>query len=142
MGNQAEIAEQNRRPAGNTAMILDYVKISKPSIIFLLDFVAISALLVSYYSNVATSLFPPLILIGSVLLAGQRLPIIGRISMDVTVVDITGVDGVQVGDAATLIGTDGDGVITLDEVAGLAGTISYEILTGFTTRMPRIWITE
>ncbi len=70
MGNQAEIAEQNRRPAGTTAMILDYVKISKPSIIFLLDFVAISALLVSYYSNVATSLFPPLILIGSVLLAG------------------------------------------------------------------------
>lgn len=59
MGNQAEIAEQKRRPAGNTTMILDYVKISKPSIIFLLDFVAISALLVSYYSNVATSLFPP-----------------------------------------------------------------------------------
>ena len=79
---------------------------------------------------------------GSVLLAGQRLPIIGRISMDMTVVDITGVDGVQVGDAATLIGTDGNGVITLDEVAELAGTISYEILTGFTTRMPRIWITE
>ncbi len=51
-------------------MILDYVKISKPSIIFLLDFVAISALLVSYYSNVATSLSPPMILIGSVLLAG------------------------------------------------------------------------
>ncbi len=48
----------------------------------------------------------------------------------------------QVGDTATLIGTDGDGVITLDEVADLAGTISYEILTGFTARMPRIWMTE
>tara|TARA_B100000809_G_scaffold253854_1_gene290362 strand:- start:1699 stop:1986 length:288 start_codon:yes stop_codon:yes gene_type:complete len=79
---------------------------------------------------------------GNVLLAGQQFPIIGRISMDMTVVDITGAGGVEVGDAATLIGTDGDGVITLDEVADLAGTISYEILTGFTARMPRIWMTE
>ncbi len=79
---------------------------------------------------------------GSVLLSGRRVPIIGRISMDMTVVDITGVDGVGVGDTATLIGTDGDLVLTLDEVADLAGTISYEILTGFTTRMPRVWISE
>ena len=79
---------------------------------------------------------------GSVLLSGSRVPIIGRISMDMTVVDITGVDGVGLGDTATLIGTDGDSVITLDEVADLAGTISYEILTGFTARMPRIWMTE
>ncbi|MCH8810498.1 MAG: alanine racemase [Gemmatimonadetes bacterium] len=79
---------------------------------------------------------------GSALLAGQRLPIIGRISMDMTVVDITGAGGVRVGDVATLIGRDGDGVIPLDEIADLAGTISYEILTGFTARMPRIWMTE
>jgi len=79
---------------------------------------------------------------GNALLGGQRRPIIGRISMDMTVVDITGAEGVQVGDTATLIGTDGDGVITLDEVADLAETISYEILTGFTARMPRVWMTE
>ena len=79
---------------------------------------------------------------GSVLLSGRRVPIVGRISMDMTVVDITGDDGVSVGDTATLIGTDGDIAIALDEVADLAGTISYEILTGLTTRMPRIWITE
>ena len=79
---------------------------------------------------------------GSVLLAGRRVLIIGRISMDMTVVDITGIDGVGLGDTATLIGTDGDNVITLDEVADLAGTISYEILTGFTARMPRIWMPE
>ena len=79
---------------------------------------------------------------GSVLLAGRRIPIIGRISMDMTVVDITGIDGVGMGDTATLIGTDGDSVITLDEIADLAGTISYEILTGFTARMPRIWMPE
>jgi len=79
---------------------------------------------------------------GSVLLSGRRAPIIGRISMDMTVVDITGVAGVEVGDAATLIGTDGDLALTLDEVADLAGTISYEILTGFTARMPRVWMSE
>ena len=79
---------------------------------------------------------------GSALLSGRKVPIIGRISMDMTVVDITGDDGVGMGDTATLIGTDGDVSITLDDVADLAGTISYEILTGFTARMPRIWMTE
>jgi alanine racemase len=59
--------------------------------------------------------------------------------MDVTVVNITGVPDVGRGDIATLIGTDGDARITLDEVAGLAGTISYEVLTGLTPRIPRIW---
>ena len=79
---------------------------------------------------------------GSVLLAGRRAPIIGRISMDMTVVDITDHDGVEVGDTATLIGRDGESNITLDEVADLAGTISYEILTGLAVRMPRVWKTE
>lgn len=59
--------------------------------------------------------------------------------MDLTVVDISVLSGVQVGDAATLIGAEGGEEITLDEVAELAGTISYEILTGFTPRLPRIW---
>jgi alanine racemase len=76
---------------------------------------------------------------GSVLLHGRRVPIIGRISMDLTVVDITGVQGVRVGDVATGIGTEGSESITVDEVASLAGTISYEILVGFTPRLPRVW---
>ena len=76
---------------------------------------------------------------GSALLRGRRVPIVGRISMDLTVVDISGIDGVVVGDTATLIGTDGEARITVDEVAVQAGTISYEILTGLTSRLPRIW---
>jgi alanine racemase len=76
---------------------------------------------------------------GSALLGGHRVPILGRISMDMTVVDITDVRGVRVGDVATLLGTDGRETITVDEVATLAGTISYEILVGFTRRLPRIW---
>ena len=69
----------------------------------------------------------------------RRAAIVGRVSMDVTVVNITGMDGVGVGDVATLIGRDGAEEITLDEVADVAGTISYEVLTGFTSRLPRVW---
>jgi alanine racemase len=59
--------------------------------------------------------------------------------MDLTVVDITGAGGGRIGDVATLIGNDGSESITVDEVAALAGTISYEILVGFTPRVPRVW---
>ena len=76
---------------------------------------------------------------GSALLHGVRVPIIGRISMDVTVVDITDVPEVIEGDVATLIGCDGGEIITLDDMALTAGTISYEILTGLTPRLPRTW---
>lgn len=75
---------------------------------------------------------------GSALVRGRRVPIIGRISMDMTVVDITAVPGVRVGDAATFIGRDGSEEITVDEVAQHAGTIAYEVLTGFTPRLPRV----
>jgi len=76
---------------------------------------------------------------GVVLVAGRRVPIIGRISMDVTVVDITELPGVQTGDVATVIGSDGGEEITVDEVAECAQTISYEILTGWTPRLRRRW---
>jgi alanine racemase len=77
---------------------------------------------------------------GTALVRGRRVPIIGRISMDVTVVDISGVPGVEPGDVATFLGSDGDDEITADEMAKLVDTISYEILTGFTPRIPRVWL--
>jgi alanine racemase len=77
---------------------------------------------------------------GSVLLRGRRAPIIGRISMDMTTVDLTGIPDSAVGDVATLIGPDGDEEITVDEVARRVGTISYEILTGLTRRLPREYL--
>lgn len=76
---------------------------------------------------------------GHALIAGRRVPIIGRISMDVTVVNISGVGGVEAGNVATLVGSDGAGELSLDDVAAAAGTISYEILTGLAPRLPRIW---
>jgi len=79
---------------------------------------------------------------GSVLLKGKRVPVVGRVSMDLTVVNISSLDGVEVGDVATLLGEEGGERITVDEVAELAGTISYEILTGLTSRLPRVWLDD
>ena len=59
--------------------------------------------------------------------------------MDLTVVDITDLSGVGIGDVATLLGAEGREEITLDELAETAGSVSYEILTRFTSRLPRIW---
>ena len=77
---------------------------------------------------------------GHALLQGTRVPIIGRISMDTIVVNVTDLVGVEVGDVATLIGKDSEECITLDEMATLVETVSYEILTGLTSRLPRILV--
>ena len=63
---------------------------------------------------------------GWVMLGGRRAPILGRISMNLTVVDISGISNVAVGDAAILLGED----VTAEDHAQLAGTIVYEILCG------------
>ncbi|MBW3535117.1 MAG: alanine racemase [Gemmatimonadetes bacterium] len=79
---------------------------------------------------------------GHALLKGRRCPMVGRVSMDVTVVNLSNVGGVELGDVATLVGEDGGDRITLEEVAGLAGTINYEILTGLSRRLPRVWMDD
>ena len=63
---------------------------------------------------------------GWVMIRGERAPIVGRISMNLTMVDVSGIEGVRIGDEVVLLG---DGV-TADDHARLAGTISYEILCG------------
>jgi alanine racemase len=74
-----------------------------------------------------------------VLVGGRRVPLVGRVSMDMSVANISGLDGVRPGDVATLLGGDGSDGIPLEELAERAGTISYEILTGLGRRLPRIW---
>jgi alanine racemase len=75
---------------------------------------------------------------GQVLLGGKRRPLLGRIAMDMVVVDAGG-DAVRVNDVATLIGRDGTEAITVDEIGAQAGTNSYEILTGLGKRLPRVY---
>lgn len=67
-----------------------------------------------------------------VLIAGQRVPVVGRISMNLTLVDITDLDHeVQLGDEVVLLGRQGEAEITADELADWMGTISYEVLCLF-----------
>lgn len=75
---------------------------------------------------------------GRVLIRGRAAPIRGVICMDTTVVEIGAREDVRPGDVATVLGRDGDAEIGIDELADLAGTIDYEILTGWSRRLPRI----
>jgi alanine racemase len=77
---------------------------------------------------------------GAVLLHGRHAPIAGRISMDLTIVDVTDIRGVQIGDEAVLIGTQGAEKITAYDHADLAGTIPYEILCNISARVPRMMV--
>jgi alanine racemase len=77
---------------------------------------------------------------GQVIVRGARVPIIGRVSMDMITIDVTSVPDAVVGDVATLIGADGDQWIGVDEFATTCGTISYEILTRLGARLPRVYL--
>lgn len=80
-----------------------------------------------------------------VLCGGRRCPVLGPITMDMTMIDVTDVPGVAVGDEVVLIGgqvrSDGpaDLPITLDEMADWAGTIAYEVCCAISKRVPRIY---
>ncbi len=79
---------------------------------------------------------------GRVLIHGRPAPIRGVVCMDSTVVDVGDRDDVRPGDVVTVLGRDGGTEIGLDEIAQLCGTIDYEILTGWSRRLPRIEIHE
>ncbi|MDR1599206.1 MAG: alanine racemase [Oscillospiraceae bacterium] len=74
---------------------------------------------------------------GYVLVHGIRAPIIGRVCMDQTMADVTAIPGVEIGDEVVLLGSQGGGAITADELAGWAGTISHEIFCAVSPRVPR-----
>lgn len=74
----------------------------------------------------------------SVLIRGQRVQQIGAITMDQLMVDVTDLPDLQEGEIVTLLGQDGDEVITADDWATLTNTISWEILCGFKHRLPRV----
>ena len=77
---------------------------------------------------------------GQVLIRGQRVPVIGRVCMDMTMVDVTGLQEVRVGDEVVLIGRQGREELTADEVAEAQGTISYEVLCRIGPRVPRVYL--
>jgi alanine racemase len=77
---------------------------------------------------------------GLVRVAGRLCPVAGTICMDALLVDLTEVPGAAVGMDATLIEADNDSPLSANAVAGLCGTIAYEILTGLSARVPRVYV--
>ena len=74
---------------------------------------------------------------GRVLVRGQSAPIVGRISMDLTLIDVTDIPQAAIGDEVVILGSQGEDCITAEEVGGLIGTISYEITCAISDRVPR-----
>ena len=76
---------------------------------------------------------------GCILVNGQRAPIIGRICMDQFMVDITDIKDVHENDKVTLIGHDGDGYISIEEMADLSGSFNYEFVCDIGKRVPKVY---
>jgi alanine racemase len=75
---------------------------------------------------------------GEVLVRGRRAQIVGRVTMDQTMIDVSHIPGVRIGDEVVLIGRQGDDEITAEEVAERLGTINYEVVSAILARVPRI----
>ena len=75
---------------------------------------------------------------GEVLVRGKRAPVVGRVSMDLTTIDVTDVPDAEVGDEVILLGRQGHDEIAVEELARKLDTISYEVFCGVSARVPRI----
>ncbi len=79
---------------------------------------------------------------GWVLIHGQKAPILGRVCMDQFMVDVTDIPDTKSGDEVTLIGRDGNEVITAEEFGELSGRFSYEFICCISKRVPRVYIKD
>jgi alanine racemase len=77
---------------------------------------------------------------GWVLVAGQRVPVVGRVSMDMIAIDITNLPAVTTGYPVTLLGSEGEERIDVEEMASWLGTIPYEVLCNLGARVPRHYV--
>ena len=77
---------------------------------------------------------------GHVLVRGQEAPIAGRVSMDQTMVDVTGIPGVAIGDEVVLLGSQGGQSIDAWDLADLTETIPWEVLCAIGARVPRVMV--
>ena len=119
----AEVLQVRDMPAGETVGYSRGFEATAP--------VRIATCASGYADGVLRSYSPR----GQVAVAGQLRPIVGRVSMDVCAVDVTGLD-VAVGDRVELFGPNR----MIDDAAAAAGTIAYELLTSITARVPRRYV--
>ena len=76
---------------------------------------------------------------GRVIIRGQFAPVVGRVSMDLTLIDVTDVQGAALDDEVILLGSDGKLRISAEDIAEMIDTISYEVSCGISSRVPRIF---
>ena len=96
----------------------------------------IATLPVGYHDGLSRSLSNT----GRVLVKGQYAPIVGRVSMDWTTIDVTDIPDVGLADVVTLIGGQDDAIIKAEEIASMTGTISYEVTCGVSQRVRRDYV--
>jgi alanine racemase len=77
---------------------------------------------------------------GNVLLRGKLAPIVGIISMDVTMIDVTDIEGVEIGEVATIYGSDGAHSLPANRVARSIGTVTSDLLCAVSQRVPRVYV--
>ncbi len=77
---------------------------------------------------------------GRVIINGRYAPIVGRICMDQFMVNVTDIPDAKVGDCVTLVGTDGDTCLSMEEVSNLSGSFNYELPCRISRRVPRVYI--
>jgi len=77
---------------------------------------------------------------GYMLVCGEKMPIVGRICMDLTMLDVGNTGGVKQGDEVVILGKQKDSEIKADEIASLLGTINYEVVSSLTERVKRVYI--
>ena len=78
-----------------------------------------------------------------VIVRGEYAPVVGRVSMDLTLVDVTNIPEVALNDQVTLLGVqrkESDAAVTAEELARIAGTLSYEVTCGIGQRVPRVYV--
>lgn len=75
------------------------------------------------------------------IIRGVYATVIGRVSMDLTMIDVTNVPGVELNDEVTLLGRDGEHAVRAEYLAKTAGTLSYEVTCGISARVPRVYLT-
>lgn len=80
---------------------------------------------------------------GHVIVRGMYAPVVGRVSMDLTLIDVTDVAGVEVDDQVTLLGWKRENTglkISAEDLARIVGTLSYEVTCGVSNRVPRVFL--
>ena len=77
---------------------------------------------------------------GSVLIHGRRAPLVGSVSMDAITVDVTDIPSAQLWDEVVVMGCQGDEEISVHDLAALKKSVSYDILTNWRSRLPRVYL--